>query len=126
MRRTFKGAPFLECIFEKRGYVHKSQLTLAGMVLLLAGCASFQAGAPAITPEMTKVAMSAGDSFEKLEKGRRLLATRCTTCHALEPVAKYTIQEWREIVCDMADRSGLKEEEQQEIQAYLNAARQAL
>jgi len=41
-------------------------------------------------------------------------------------LAKYTIQEWREIVCDMADRSGLKEEEQQEIQAYLNAARQAL
>ena len=106
--------------------MHKTKLTLAGFVVCIAGCASFQAGAPAITPAMVKVAQSAGGSFEKLEKGRRLLAMRCTTCHALEPIGNYTVQEWSDIVEDMADRSGLKNEEQQEIQAYLIAARKTL
>ena len=75
---------------------------------------------------MVQVAKTAGDSFEKLEKGRRLLAMRCTTCHALEPIGNYTAPEWSDIVEDMADRSGLKNEEQQEIQAYLTAARKTL
>ena len=106
--------------------MHKTKLTLAGFVVCIAGCASFQAGAPAITPAMVKVAQSAGGSFEKLERGRRLLAMRCTTCHALEPIGNYTVPEWSDIVEDMADRSGLKNEEQQEIQAYLIAARKTL
>ncbi len=106
--------------------MHKTKLTLAGFVLCVAGCASFQAGAPAITPAMLKVAQSAGGSLEKLESGRRLLAMRCTTCHVLEPVGNYTVPEWSDIVEDMADRSGLESEEQQEIQAYLTAARKTL
>jgi hypothetical protein len=106
--------------------MHKTKLTLAGFVVCVAGCASFQAGAPAITPAMVKVAQSAGGSLEKLESGRRLLAMRCTTCHVLEPVGNYTVQEWSDIVEDMADRSGLESEEQQEIQAYLTAARKTL
>lgn len=106
--------------------MHKAKLTWAGLVLFIAGCASFQAGAPAITPAMVKVAQTSGDSLEKLERGRRLLAMRCTTCHALEPVGNYTVQEWSDIVEDMADRSGLKNDEQQEIRAYLAAARKTL
>ena len=106
--------------------MHKAKLTLAGLLLFVGGCASFQSGAPAITPAMVKVAQSSGDSFEKLEKGRRLLAMRCTTCHALEPIGNYTALEWIDIVEDMADRSGLKNEEQKEIQAYLAAARKTL
>jgi cytochrome c2 len=106
--------------------MHKAKLTLAAFVLCIAGCASFQSGAPAITPAMVQVAQSSGDSFEKLEKGRRLLAMRCTTCHALEPIRNYTAPEWSDIVEDMADRSGLKNEEQREIQAYLTAARKTL
>jgi len=106
--------------------MHKTKLTLAGFVVCVAGCASFQAGAPAITPAMVKVAQSAGGSLEKLESGRRLLAMRCTTCHVLEPVGNYTVQEWSDNVEDMADRSGLESEEQQEIQAYLTAARKTL
>jgi hypothetical protein len=104
----------------------KVYLTLAGVGVLVGGCASFREGAPEITPAMTKLGQASGDSFEKLVAGRRLLATRCTTCHALEPVSKYTVQEWGGIVEDMADRSGLKNEEQQEIQAYLAAARKTL
>jgi uncharacterized membrane protein len=106
--------------------VFKVYLTLAGLGVLVGGCASFREGAPEITPAMTSLGQASGDSFEKLVTGRRLLATRCTTCHALEPVSKYTVQEWGGIVEDMADRSGLKNEEQQEIQAYLAAARKTL
>ncbi len=106
--------------------VYKVYLTLAGLGVLVGGCASFREGAPEITPAMTRMGQASGDSFEKLVAGRRLLAMRCTTCHALEPVTKYTVQEWEGIVQDMADRSGLKNEEQQEIQAYLTAARKTL
>ncbi|NBR47448.1 hypothetical protein EBU02_01100 [bacterium] len=104
----------------------KVYLTLAGLGFLVGGCASFREGAPEISPAMTKLGQASGDSFEKLVTGRRLLATRCTTCHALEPVSKYTVEEWGGIVEDMADRSGLKEEEENAIQAYLTTVRKTL
>lgn len=91
----------------------------------LAGCEALKSGAPAINSQMTKAAMANGDSIETLAAGRSLLATRCTSCHSLEPIAKYTPVQWKANVLRMANRAGLREQETQKIIAYLLAARES-
>lgn len=51
------------------------------------------------------------------------MAMRCTSCHSLEPIVKYTAEEWLDIVDDMADRSGLDEIEEAQVANYLKTAR---
>lgn len=92
----------------------------------LAGCEALQSGAPPINPEMVRVAAARGDSMETLAVGRRLLAMRCTGCHALEPISNYTSAEWQANVRDMADRAGLNEQQVRQITSYLVAARESL
>ncbi len=98
---------------------------LSGSILplVVAGCGAAGSGAPVIGPEMMRVALARGETPELLAEGRRLLVTRCISCHGLEPVAKYTSAEWREIVDRMADRSGLDAGQAGKISSYLSAAR---
>lgn len=51
------------------------------------------------------------------------MAMRCTSCHSLEPISEYTPEEWGDIVHDMADRSGLDEQEEKLVANYLKTAR---
>lgn len=92
----------------------------------LAGCEALKSGAPSLTPKMVRVAVANGDSIETLETGRRLLSTRCTACHSLEPLAKYTSAEWQTNVHHMANRAKLDGEQERQITAYLTSARESL
>lgn len=96
------------------------------LVLGLEGCEALKSGAPPVSPEMVRAANASGESMETLVEGRRLLAARCTGCHALEPVSNYTPAEWRTNVRRMADRSGLTGTEERQIASYLAAARESL
>jgi mono/diheme cytochrome c family protein len=95
------------------------------LLVSLAGCEAMQSGAPSINPQMTRAAASNGDSVETIATGRRLLATRCTSCHSLEPIGKFTPAQWEANVHRMANRAGLSEQEAQKITAYLVAARES-
>jgi cytochrome c2 len=59
---------------------------------MLAGCVGIESVAPVVGPEMVRVA-SVGTGINTLQQGRTLLANRCTSCHSLEPIAKYTPSE---------------------------------
>ena len=96
------------------------------LVAALSGCEAMTSGAPAINPQMTKAAAANGDSIETIAAGRSLLATRCASCHSLEPIAKYTPAQWKANVLRMADRAGLREQETRKITAYLVAVRESL
>lgn len=96
------------------------------LVLGIEGCEALKSGAPPVSPEMVRVAAASGGSMETLAEGRRLLAARCTGCHALEPISNYTPDEWRANVRSMADRSGLTATEERQIASYLVAARESL
>lgn len=96
------------------------------LVLGLEGCEAMKSGAPPVSPEMVRVATASGESMETLVAGRRLLAARCTGCHALEPISNYTPAEWRTNVRSMADRSGLAGTEERQIASYLVAAREGM
>jgi len=95
-------------------------------VIGFAGCEALKSGAPSINPEMVRTAAVHGDSPETLAAGRRLLAMRCTSCHALAPIAKYSSEQWRAKVHRMAGRAGLNEEEARQVTSYLIAARESL
>lgn len=108
------------------------KLSLLALVLLpvlplaVSGCQALQNGAPPVTPAMVRSAGDGAATLESLDGGRRLLARRCTNCHGLEPVPKYTASEWKANVERMAPRAGLSEAETREITAYLIAARRSL
>jgi hypothetical protein len=57
-----------------------------------------------------------------LQNGRNLFVSRCLECHTLPPVAKYSRNEWPDLVGRMSDRSNLSAGEQAAIVAYLRAA----
>lgn len=103
-----------------------SSAAIPVLLLALAGCEVLQNGAPPVTPAMTRIAGESGEPAESLFEGRRLLAQRCTNCHALEPVSKYSAVQWTGNVRRMAGRARLSETETREITAYLVAARKSL
>ena len=75
---------------------------------------------------MARAGAVGGSSPADLEAGRVLLTRRCTSCHALEPIARYSVAEWKANVAEMAERSGLNGQEARQVAAYLCAARQSM
>ena len=84
-------------------------------------CVSFDQVAPPVTSAM--VAASTGGTPQMLKRGRDVYAGACTACHSAEPVRKYTMVRWREIVGDMAERSELPDTDRSALLAYLSAAK---
>jgi len=65
------------------------------------------------------VQASADDGVAELEKLYRL---KCGRCHTAYPAEKYSGEDWETIVAEMVPRSGLDEETQEGILAYLRGA----
>jgi mono/diheme cytochrome c family protein len=87
--------------------------------LAVVGCVAVEALAPPVTPTMASAArVPASD----LEGGRQIYVRRCATCHAIDPVNKYSGARWREIIDDMATKSKLASEEKARVLAYVLAA----
>jgi mono/diheme cytochrome c family protein len=102
----------------------KIRLICTAALLVLAGCAltaKDDANIPRVTPALLARAGS-GATRILLEHGRETYTRQCAACHAPEPIAKYTMPRWREIVADMADRSDLPPEPRAALLAYLGAA----
>ena len=87
--------------------------------LAVGGCAAVSV-APPITSAL--IAASGGKPAVTLAMGREIFAGRCTACHSADPVGKYSIAKWREIVGDMAHRAKLDATQQAALLAYLAAA----
>lgn len=92
----------------------------------MTGCTSFQPAAPVVNQAIVAEGLKHGATLNELQNGRRLLAMRCTNCHSLEPISSRTPSEWREVVADMSERSGLTPKEIDEITNYLIAARESI
>jgi mono/diheme cytochrome c family protein len=88
-------------------------------VLAFGGCVAIEALAPPVTPTMASAArISASD----LDQGRQIYVRRCATCHAIDPVNKYSGARWGEIIDDMAHEAKLTSEEKARVLAYVLAA----
>lgn len=91
----------------------------AAASLALGGCAVTSV-APPVTPAL--VAASGGKSAATLAMGREIFAGRCTACHSADPIGKYSVAKWRDIVGDMSHRAKLDALREAALLAYLTAA----
>lgn len=92
-------------------------------LMIIVGCDSLRSVAPPISSEMIA---AVGGNSEALTAGRRVLTVRCTACHSLEPIAKFSAKEWREIVDKMAERANLDAREREQVRSYLVTARESV
>lgn len=53
------------------------------------------------------------------EKGKNLYELKCGRCHFVYQPQKYSMEEWKTVLKDMGSLSGLDEQEEQDITAYL-------
>ena len=94
---------------------------LAAVAFAMCGCVSLKTSAPPVTPAL--VGAGRGSAAGTLAEGRRIFTGACTNCHTADPVEKYSPDQWRTIVADMAARTKLTPSREAAPLAYLTAAR---
>ncbi len=75
---------------------------------------------------MISRAATNGVSESDLVRGHAVLTSQCTACHGLQPVGRYSLKEWRDIVDDMSPRAKLNALQKSQLLAYVTAARESL
>jgi uncharacterized membrane protein len=95
-----------------------------GILILLvcclhAGCMSLEELAP---PVELASAYGGGTSAETLELGRHLYLTKCTKCHAAEPVREYSASEWHGLMPEMGEETKLTAAEEGAVLQYVLAS----
>jgi mono/diheme cytochrome c family protein len=84
------------------------------IAVIMSGCASLDLNT--IAPPVT--------ASPQLERGRLIYVTKCATCHAPEPVRKYSAAKWEKIIPDMAEDTKLNEQDVAAVAAYVRWALQ--
>ena len=51
---------------------------------------------------------------------------KCTRCHSVQPIGKYSVARWRGIVDDMSARANLSAAQKAQLLAYIAAARETM
>ena len=97
----------------------------AGVLLALAGCMTVEQMAPFVGPAFSTPTIS-GEPLAVLERGRELYVTDCTRCHSPEPVNRYTVTHWNDIIRRMAPESKLNESDTSALRAYVLAAHRVM
>lgn len=89
----------------------------------VAGC---QTGGDLIGPGVVAAGAKRGFTPPELAAGRQIYFTKCTACHSAEPIGRYSMTEWNEIIPDMSKRTRLTEAERGQLTSYVVAAHSAL
>lgn len=87
---------------------------LATICVALCNCQSLNEAAP-------PVATAAPHAAAQLEFGRNLYVTKCAKCHAPEPVRKYSVSKWEELIPEMAEETRLTPGETAAVRDYVMA-----
>src|SRR5712692_5870338 len=95
----------------------RNRLWLLGIVCIVSGCVSLPHPTHADAERARSRWPSA--SVASLESGRTTYAARCASCHALYPPQRYTPQEWRKALTEMAERAHLTAAEREAIEEFL-------
>jgi mono/diheme cytochrome c family protein len=88
---------------------------LPPVALVATSCVSLEQAAP----PPAALPLSSGARLGQLDRGRELYVTKCARCHSVEPVTRYSAQEWREIVPDMAQKAKLNSADEAAVDAYV-------
>ncbi len=88
-------------------------------LLAIIGCAGMSELAPPVGERALREAATLDISAGRLERGRAIYITTCTRCHSPEPVAGYTLAEWRQTLPRMSERSKLTAQETADLRDYV-------
>ena len=91
------------------------------MTFILTGCLTIEQMAPPVGPAFSSIEMN-GTTRAALERGREVYLSDCTRCHSVEPINRYSIDHWRDILERMGPQSKLDESRTAALQAYILAA----
>ena len=78
--------------------------------------------APPVNPRFRTVAAEQGLNAGDLERGRHLYLTDCARCHNIEPVDRYTLEQWEELMPRMAKLTRLSEADARAVRTYVRTA----
>lgn len=97
-----------------------------GVAAILAGCLSIEQMAPPVGAEFASAGMRNGITIALLETGREVYLMDCSRCHSIEPIDRYSVGRWRDIIVRMAPESKLDASRTEALQAYVLAAHKVL
>lgn len=71
------------------------------------------------TMDINVIAPPVVEASPELARGRTIYVTKCAKCHAPEPVAKYSLAKWHEIMPEMAEETKLSPADTAAVMAYV-------
>ncbi len=89
--------------------------------LMLAGCMSIEQMAPPVGPQFYNIAIKRDTTMALLESGREVYLVDCSRCHSVEPIQRYSMNKWHEIIPRMAQKSKLSIAKSAALRAYIVA-----
>ncbi len=96
---------------------------LVAAALWLTCCVSLDQIAPPVQAVVPHAPAPPPVDTAALTRGRQIYLNQCVACHSPEPIDRYTLDEWQEIMPDMIEESRLDEAEASDVNAYVFAAR---
>lgn len=97
----------------------------AAVTIALTGCLTIEQMAPPIGLRFAMVGMD-GEARAMLERGREVYVSDCARCHSIEPVDRYSVAHWRDIIERMSSKAKLDDASTAALRAYLFAAHKVM
>lgn len=98
---------------------------LAVLVFVI-GCRSLEQLAPPVEVTVLQATDKQALDIEAMQRGRQIYITNCAKCHVVEAIGDYTMDEWRQLLPEMAEESKLDEQRAADVRAYVLSTRQVL
>ena len=96
------------------------------VLLALVGCAGINELAPPVGERALQEAAMLDISAGRIERGRAIYVTTCARCHSPEPVAGYSLAEWRKTLPRMSEKAKLTAEESADVLDYVTITLRAM
>lgn len=88
------------------------KIIFVGVLAILASCTPK-------TAEIVETVEPVSYPTTEIAQGKGLYDTKCTTCHKMKTVDKYTTEEWAKILPNMAKKAKLPDNETALIQEFV-------
>ena len=105
---------------------HAMAPMILGVASGIIGCLTIEQMAPPIGPEFQAVAADQGVDQASLEEGRFVYLTDCARCHSVEPISRYSAQQWHELLPRMAREAKLDNRRTAAVTIYVVVAHEVL
>lgn len=105
-------------------------MPLITMGVGLLGCMTLEQMAPPVDQDLVQLSATSDAPVRAneatLARGRHVFINKCISCHSLEPVGRYSVEEWNTIIPEMAEEANLTEGQQADLRAYVFTARRLI